>query len=67
MDTMEKYPVIRCPKCGGIHLKSIHEEPITFKEAFFKKKTIFGLIKALTTEPAAYWQCLKCGYTFPIQ
>lgn len=64
---MENHQFIRCPKCGGMHLEGIYEKPLTFWEAFFKTKTIWGLYKALKTEPAAHWQCIDCGNTFPMK
>lgn len=57
--------IVKCPKCGSMNLEGVYEEKKgQWKYAIFG--LLFWFIAALRNKPTAYWRCIECGETFPM-
>ena len=61
------YNVIRCPRCGSVHLKAQYNYG---KDKRTQRAIFRGIIPFIRTliqernEASAYWVCESCGNTF---
>lgn len=68
---MDEINIIRCPSCGGLHLKGVYDAPDNESPALkvFSSGLWEAIVALLNTKKSAgaYWLCEDCGCTFPME
>jgi len=68
---MQEETIIRCPKCGSVHLTGVYQKA-SGKKALAKSLLLgwIGMIWSLfdaCKKEKNYWKCLNCGYQFEMK